>query len=90
MFKPFMTQSTIDKFRIYGTDKEEWIKALLEDIDPHQLPKHWGGTMIDPDGDPMCSSKVNTQLIILPMAEGLEPHNVHSLSFAYSATWHFF
>jgi CRAL/TRIO domain len=60
MFKPFMTQSTIDKFRIFGTDKDEWIKALLEDIDRDQLPKHWGGTMIDPDGDPMCSSRVNT------------------------------
>lgn len=58
MMKPFMHQVTIDKVRIYGTDKKEWSTALLEDIDASQLPAYYGGTMTDPDGDPKCPSKV--------------------------------
>merc|ERR1712136_575835 len=57
--KPLLTQATIDKFRIYGTDENEWKPALLEYIDADQLPVHYGGTMTDPDGDPKCSSRLN-------------------------------
>ena len=57
--KPLLTQATIDKFRIYGTDENEWKPALLEYIDADQLPVHYGGTMTDPDGDPKCSSRVD-------------------------------
>lgn len=56
--KPFMHQATIEKIRIFGSDRQEWEKALLEEIDADQLPQHYGGTMADPDGDPKCPSKV--------------------------------
>ena len=53
-----MHQNTLDKVRIFGTNKEEWTAALLEEIDADNLPLHYGGTMVDPDGDPKCPSKV--------------------------------
>ncbi|XP_046460612.1 SEC14-like protein 2 [Daphnia pulex] len=57
--KPFMHQATLDKMRIFGHDKEEWAAALLEEIEADNLPLHYGGTMVDPDGDPKCPSKLN-------------------------------
>lgn len=53
-----MHQATIDKIRIFGSDRQEWEKALLEEIDADQLPQHYGGTLTDPDGDPKCPSRV--------------------------------
>ena len=35
-----------------------WKKALLKDIDPAVLPKHWGGTKVEPDGNEMYPSLV--------------------------------
>lgn len=32
--------------------------TLLQQIDPDQLPKYWGGNCVDPDGNPRCPSKV--------------------------------
>lgn len=57
--RPLMAQVTLDKIRVFGSDKSEWSAALLEDIDADQLPAHYGGTMTDPDGDPKCPSKFN-------------------------------
>ncbi len=56
--KPFMHQATIDKMRIFGFNKEEWTAAILEEIEADQIPAYYGGTMVDPDGDPKCPSKV--------------------------------
>jgi len=58
MVKPMLSQATIEKFRIYGCNQEEWKAALLEDIDADQLPVAYGGTLTDPDGDPECPSKI--------------------------------
>jgi len=58
MVKPFLHQITIDKVRIFGTDVNEWKAALLEEIDPDQLPTHYGGTQMDPDGNARCLTKV--------------------------------
>nr|CAH0107616.1 unnamed protein product [Daphnia galeata] len=57
--RPFMHQVTLDKVKIFGTNKEEWTAALLEEIEAENLPLHYGGTMVDPDGDPKCPSKLN-------------------------------
>ena len=64
MIKPFLNQVTHDKISVYGFDKAEWTAALLQDIDADQLPAFYGGTMVDPDGNTKCPSKVNTQLSI--------------------------
>lgn len=58
MLKPFFRKSTLSRVRLYGPEKEEWLAALLEEIDADQLPAFLGGTMTDPDGDPNCRSKV--------------------------------
>lgn len=31
---------------------------MLEHVDPTQIPKYFGGTMTDEDGDPKCTHKV--------------------------------
>jgi hypothetical protein len=58
MVKPLLSQVTLNKIRIFGSNKSEWKAALLEDIDAHQLPAYYGGSMTDPDGNPMCLTKV--------------------------------
>ncbi|PIK58996.1 hypothetical protein BSL78_04096 [Apostichopus japonicus] len=35
-----------------------WEEVLRRKIDPEVLPKHWGGTRVDPDGDPKCPSVI--------------------------------
>jgi hypothetical protein len=50
---------------MYGHKKDEWLPALLKEIDSDQLPAYYGGTMIDSDGDPRFTSKVNSKLLIV-------------------------
>lgn len=48
----------MSKIKIHKADPKKWQPVLLETIDPDQLPKHFGGTQVDPDGDTKCSSRV--------------------------------
>ena len=59
MIKPFLHQGTLDKIRFFGCDKDEWKAALLDEINPDQLPVYYGGKLTDPNGDPRCPSKVS-------------------------------
>lgn len=61
IIRPILHQATVDKIRIFGYNRDEWVPALLEEIDADQLPGYYGGTMTDPDGDPLCPSKVTKQ-----------------------------
>ena len=70
LVKPLLSQATIDKFHIYGTDEKEWRAALLEYIDADQLPVYYGGTMTDPDGDPKCSSRVRRSIFYWALLSG--------------------
>lgn len=56
--KPCLHQATVNKVRIYGANKAEWLNAILDEVDADQLPAFYGGTMSDPNGDPKCPSKV--------------------------------
>lgn len=56
VIRPFLTQRTVEKVGIYGTDG--WQAAMLERLDPDALPQHWGGTMVGPDGDPRCTHMI--------------------------------
>ncbi|XP_018321179.1 SEC14-like protein 2 [Agrilus planipennis] len=56
--KRFLNDYTLGKIQIFKSDPKKWQKAVLENISPDQLPKHYGGTMVDPDGDIKCPSKV--------------------------------
>ena len=58
MLVPFMHERTRNKIQIFSHDPKQWKAALLADIDPHQLPVSYGGTMTDPDGNPNCITKV--------------------------------
>lgn len=59
ILKPFISEKTGSKIRIFGHDSNEWKSALLEEIDADQLPVTYGGTVTDPDGNPNCQTKVN-------------------------------
>ncbi|XP_077297895.1 SEC14-like protein 2 [Arctopsyche grandis] len=56
--KKFINEYTMSKIKIHKADPKKWQPVLLETIDPDQLPKHFGGTQVDPDGDPKCSSRI--------------------------------
>ena len=56
--KPFMHKGTVDKIRIFDCNKDEWSRALLEEIDADQLPVHYGGALTHSNGDPKCPNLV--------------------------------
>lgn len=56
--KPLLPQNDVPKIKIFGNSKKEWMSSLLGEIDEDQFPSYYGGTMIDPNGDPKCPSKV--------------------------------
>ncbi|XP_028173650.1 SEC14-like protein 2 [Ostrinia furnacalis] len=55
VIKKFMHEYTISKIKIYGTDTKKWQAQVLSIVDKDQLPVHYGGTMVDENGDPRCS-----------------------------------
>lgn len=52
---PLLGQKTREKTRILGPD---WKTEVLKHVAMDRLPAHWGGTMVDENGDPMCRSFV--------------------------------
>ena len=59
MIRPFMNDKTAAKVQIFSGSKDEWKAVLLEDIDCSQLPVFYGGSRMDPDGNPQWLTKVN-------------------------------
>ncbi|XP_022819667.1 SEC14-like protein 2 [Spodoptera litura] len=55
VIKKFMHEYTISKIKIYGSDAKKWQAQVLTTVDKEQLPVHYGGTMVDDNGDPRCS-----------------------------------
>lgn len=62
VIKQFLNEYTLGKIQILKADKSKCEKLLKENIPLDVLPKHYGGNMVDPDGDPKCSSKVLTSI----------------------------
>ncbi|XP_026473263.1 SEC14-like protein 2 [Ctenocephalides felis] len=56
--KGFMNEITISKIQIMDTNRNKWQKAILKQVPASQLPKHYGGEQVDPDGDPRCPSRI--------------------------------
>lgn len=56
--KKFLNELTLGKIVIYKSDTKKWKKALLENIEPDNLPMYYGGTLVDPDGNPRYTTKV--------------------------------
>ena len=64
VIRPILSEKTAKKIRVFGSNEaSQWKKAFLEEIDSHQLPVHYGGTMVHPDGNPQCLTKVSSQPI---------------------------
>ncbi|KAJ8042970.1 SEC14-like protein 2 [Holothuria leucospilota] len=57
LVRPFLDEATKKKIKVLKSGSK-WKETLLKYIDEDQLPKHWGGSMVDPDGDPKCPSKI--------------------------------
>lgn len=56
IIRPFITERTASKLHIFTHDG--WKKMLFEHVDPSQLPAHWGGTIVDPQGGPRCTHMI--------------------------------
>lgn len=57
--KRFLNEITISKINILKRDPKKWQTVLLNNIPADQLPKAYGGEMVDPDGNPKCTMKVS-------------------------------
>lgn len=49
-----MHEYTLSKISIYGSDAKKWQPPLLQLVDKDQLPVHYGGSVLDDNGDPRC------------------------------------
>ncbi|XP_046475305.1 SEC14-like protein 2 isoform X1 [Neodiprion pinetum] len=56
--KNFLNEYTLSKIQIYKADPAKWKPAVLRTISADQLPKHFGGTLTDPDGNPRLTTKI--------------------------------
>jgi CRAL/TRIO domain len=56
--RPFLHENTVKKIQIFSSNSRKWKAALLDNIGPEQLPVHYGGTQMGPDGDTKCIHKV--------------------------------
>ncbi|CAG9772686.1 unnamed protein product [Ceutorhynchus assimilis] len=57
--KKFLNEYTISKIQIFKKDPKKWKAAILSNVAPDQLPKHFGGELEDPDGNPRYVTKIN-------------------------------
>ncbi|CAG0898931.1 unnamed protein product [Darwinula stevensoni] len=57
IIKPFLRRATLDKFVFLG-GKDQYVPVLTQVIPKEILPKFWGGTRVDEDGDPKCPSVI--------------------------------
>uniref|UniRef100_A0A336MT74 CSON000932 protein n=1 Tax=Culicoides sonorensis TaxID=179676 RepID=A0A336MT74_CULSO len=58
VLKKFLSPDTIGSVKIMNSDKKKWQGAILELVDPKILPKHYGGELVDSNGDSMCAEKI--------------------------------
>ena len=58
ILKPFFNKSTLENVSIYGSNKDEWLKVLLKEIDEDQIPVFYGGPMKATIGDPKRPGEV--------------------------------
>lgn len=56
LVKHFLSEDTRRKIIVVG---DNWKEVLQKYIAAEELPKYYGGTQTDPDGDPKCKSKIN-------------------------------
>uniref|UniRef100_A0A1L8DYS2 Putative phosphatidylinositol transfer protein sec14 n=1 Tax=Nyssomyia neivai TaxID=330878 RepID=A0A1L8DYS2_9DIPT len=52
--RKFLDEYTINKIHIYKADPQKWLPAVFERVNEDNLPKYYGGTMVDKNNDPKC------------------------------------
>jgi hypothetical protein len=65
IMKPFLPEKTMSKVHIFSHDDKVWKAAILEHVNPDQLPVAYGGTLTDPDGNPNCITMVSPFIIFI-------------------------
>jgi metal transporter CNNM len=60
---PFVPLKTRTKIHIFGHDDKEWKAAILEHVNPEELPVAYGGTKTDPDGNPNCITLASSWIL---------------------------
>ncbi|CAD6192030.1 unnamed protein product [Caenorhabditis auriculariae] len=55
---PLLPERTRNKVRIC-TANSDWKQLIHKYADPDYIPKHWGGNLVDKNGDPMCRDRLN-------------------------------
>ncbi|KAG0412932.1 hypothetical protein HPB47_009931 [Ixodes persulcatus] len=53
LLQPFLAENTKNKLEIFS--RENWQPVMLQYVDPSQLPTHWGGDLVGPNGDEECT-----------------------------------
>lgn len=56
--KKFMDDYTLSKIQIFKSEPLKWKQAILKVVPNDQLPAHFGGTLVDPDGNPKYTTEV--------------------------------
>lgn len=56
--KKFLDEYTLSKINIFKQNRNKWLPAILERVDPSHLPAYYGGTLTDSDGNPKCAEKI--------------------------------
>lgn len=54
---PLLPERTKSKVCIFSC-KDEYVAELQKHCELDHVPKHWGGTMVDGSGDPMCRDRL--------------------------------
>ncbi|KAJ8964509.1 hypothetical protein NQ314_004797 [Rhamnusium bicolor] len=55
--KKFLNEYTLGKIQLFKSDKKKWLPVVSSNISPENLPKHYGGSLVDPDGNPKYTTK---------------------------------
>jgi len=81
--KKFLDEYTLSKIQIYKSDRNKWLPAILDKVDPENLPKYFGGEMTDADGNPRCESKICyggrvPKELYIKKDDGLGNNNTHT------------
>ncbi|XP_065562758.1 SEC14-like protein 4 [Artemia franciscana] len=59
--KPFLSELTVQKIRIIGSDKNQW-QQEFETLEETQIPKKWGGALTDQDGNEYALKKLGMNM----------------------------
>ncbi|CAI4225773.1 unnamed protein product [Auanema sp. JU1783] len=63
---PLLPERTRNKVRIFGT--HDWQSVIQKHALPKNIPKHWGGTLVDANGDAMCRDRLNIPFDPIPQS----------------------